>query len=349
MSYNARTFEFVAQVQRDPHDALRDVLYADERWREWATILMRSGKLNKELLAELWRVVLYFDHVLADYAGDPMPLGDSAVVVAGSGKETFKTFNVSTAASILAAAAGERVVKGVARSVSAVSGSADVLDALGIPVCLDPMGLPEALDRNGIAFVSYAAFCPTYAARYDGVFPFLTPFSFFMPISVLGVRASAFVYGIAHRDVELAAEMIHTTRPDLPSGVVVASDIAPGEIMDEHAGYGISHTARFNRGRVSVFRGSYGAAPAAWKAAVGQRDDHAANAGVLVSALTPNGCRFCAELVERNAALILTARQEQPDEMAALARVREARISGRAARLLSRLQEHHTEVKQCVS
>lgn len=349
MSHEARSFEFVARVQHEPLDSLREVLHANDRWREWATILMRSGRLDKEFLTELWREILEFDHVLADYADDPLPLDGSAVVVAGSGKETFKTFNVSTAASILAAAAGERVVKGVARSVSAVSGSADVLDVLDIPVSLDPMGVPEALDRDGISFVSYAAFCPTYAARYDGVFTFLTPLSFFMPISVLAVRASAFVYGIAHRDVALAAEAIRATRPDLSNGVVVASEITPGEIMDEDAGYGISHTARLSCGRVSAFQGSYKAPPLAWKAAVAQRADHEANAGALLASLTPDGCRFCAELVERNAALILTAQQEKPDEMAALARVREARVSGRATQLLSRLQQHHTEVQQCAS
>jgi anthranilate phosphoribosyltransferase len=338
------TAYLIEEASGAPHTALRELLYADERWRDWARVLMRAGVLKRDLLAQLWRVVLEFDPVLAEYAVNPLPIGEPAVLVAGSGKETFQTFNVSTAAGILAAAAGARVVKGVSHSVSAVSGSADVLDQLGIPITSNPLRVQEPLDRHGIAFVSYAAFCPTYAGRYDGVFPFLTPFSFFMPVSVLGVRASAFVYGIAHRDVVLAAEAIHAMRPDLARGLVVATDIASGETMDEYAGYGISHTARLNRGRVSVFRGEHKPPPVSWKTAVAHRDNHRANADMLAAALRSEGSHSGTELVERNAALILTAPQEQPDEIAALARVREARISGGAAQLLSRLQAQNTEV-----
>lgn len=115
---------------------------------------------------------------------------DGTVIVAGSGKESFKTFNVSTAASILAAAAGAKVVKGVSRSVSAVSGAADVLDALGVVATGRPEHVAELTEQVGIAFVSYAAFCPSYAGRYDGVFRDLSPFSFFMPSSVASSRRS---------------------------------------------------------------------------------------------------------------------------------------------------------------
>lgn len=169
----------------------------DDRWRTWARELINMYELSPNLISGLWREVLDFDRTLASYVTEPIPLDVPAVIVAGSGKETFKTFNVSTAASILAAATGAYVVKGVSRSVSAVSGSADVLDVLGLPISDMPDTVPRTLERDRITFISYSAFCPTYAGRYDGVFPFLSPFSFFMPVAVLGVRASSFVYGIA--------------------------------------------------------------------------------------------------------------------------------------------------------
>src|SRR5260370_6711572 len=176
----------------------------DQRWRSWAQELIGMNEMSPQLISGLWREVLDLAWTLAGAVAEPIPLGAPAVVVAGSGKETFKTFNVSTAASILAAASGAYVVKGVSHSVSAVSGSADVLDTLGLPTSDTPDTVSRRLERDRIAFISYSAFCPTYAGRYHGVFPFLSPFSFFMPVAVLGVRASCFLSRIAHPNVSLA-------------------------------------------------------------------------------------------------------------------------------------------------
>jgi anthranilate phosphoribosyltransferase len=335
---------FGRQAAASSVTALREFLRSsgdacDERWQTWARGLLATNQLNVELLASFWREVLDFDPVLAGYIAEPLEVRVPAVIVAGSGKETFKTFNVSTAASILAAAAGAYVVKGVSRSVSAVSGSADVLDQLGLPVTDNPNDVPSVLEHDHIAFVSYAAFCPTYAGRYDGVFPFLSPFSFFMPVAVLGVRAAGFVYGIAHPDVSLVAAALRDVRPDLGRGVIVSTELGPEEVMDERAGYGISYTAELQGGSVHVFRGAHPPAPEHWRAAVAHRDSHAANAELLLSSLAPSGCAACADLVERNAAMILLAsRPEYLDEAAALIHVRNIRLAGAALQLLTQLR-----------
>lgn len=203
------------------------------RWRAWSKDLMRTGQLSVPLLASLWDAVLDFDPVLNSYIASPVAVPDRAVIVAGSGKETFKTFNVSTAASLLAASTGVPVVKGVSHSVSAVSGAADVLKALSVPTVTQPDAVAEAVEADNVAFISYAAFCPSYAARYDGVFSVLSPFSFFMPVVVLAVGASRFVYGLARSDVPLAAATLRAVRPKLDTGFVVATGICPDKIMDE--------------------------------------------------------------------------------------------------------------------
>lgn len=239
----------MGEAEARPASSLRELLrtttaWADEQWRMWADGLVASSTLSSSLLTGLWREVCDFDPVLAASVAEPLPVPERTVIVAGSGKETFKTFNVSTAASILAAAAGARVVKGVSRSVSAVSGAADVLDALEVPTATSPAAVPGQIDNVGISFVSYATFCPSYAGRYDGVFHQLSPFSFFMPVAALAVRGAAFVYGLAHPDVRLAATTITLVRPELATGSVVATELTVDGVMDERAPFGLTHTAR---------------------------------------------------------------------------------------------------------
>ncbi|HEX5567657.1 MAG TPA: hypothetical protein VFY14_12160 [Streptomyces sp.] len=314
----------------------------NHRWRAWAQTLADDQDLSADDLRGLWDVILSFDRTLALRVRRPTPLAGPAVVVAGSGKESFKTFNVSTAAAILAAAAGAKVVKGVSASVSAVSGSADILPALGIPVVGDPDDVPRELDRRGLVFVPYATFCPVYADRYDGVFSSLTPFSFFVPASVLAVGATAFVYGVADTRVGLAARAIAAARPDIPRGTVVSTVLGPGAVMDERAPFGLNHRADLDERRITVSITRRPVMPDAWAASVRHRSDHSANANQVVAALSPDGprgCRASAQLVEHNAALVLWEYHGRNlSEAEALARVRSARQEGRAAALLKTLQ-----------
>ncbi len=71
----------------------------------------------------------------------------------GTGGDHSGTFNLSTAAAVVAAAAGASVAKHGNRSVSSRSGSADVLEALGVNLGLDPLDLGRVLQDVGIAFL----------------------------------------------------------------------------------------------------------------------------------------------------------------------------------------------------
>jgi len=71
----------------------------------------------------------------------------------GTGGDAAHTFNVSTCAAFVAAAAGAKVAKHMGRSVSSSSGSAEVLEALGANIALTPAQTGEAIEKVGLGFM----------------------------------------------------------------------------------------------------------------------------------------------------------------------------------------------------
>jgi len=183
------------------------------------------------------------EHVLA-----VKPKREDLVDTAGTGGDNAHTLNISTAAALVAAAAGAGVAKHGNRAVSSSSGSADVLEALGFSLELPPERIEQSIDELGFGFL----FAPThhpamkYAAPVRRELATRTVFNVLGPLTnpagaraqVVGVFAPDLVPTIAAVLAELGAHrafVVHGAGgiDELsPAGPNLVAEVVDGEVVE---------------------------------------------------------------------------------------------------------------------
>jgi anthranilate phosphoribosyltransferase len=115
-----------------------------------ATALLMGLRVKKETVGEITAAA----QVMREFA-TPVhtPYPEQLLDMCGTGGDGSRTFNISTAAMFVAAAAGVKIAKHGGRSASSSSGSADVLEALGANLELSPKQVAECIENVGIGFM----------------------------------------------------------------------------------------------------------------------------------------------------------------------------------------------------
>ncbi|CAN5169635.1 anthranilate phosphoribosyltransferase [soil metagenome] len=169
-----------------------------------------------------------------------------ALDIVGTGGDRFGTVNVSTMASIVCAASGVPVVKHGNRAASSLSGSSDVLSALGLNLGLESDDVSRVLAEAGITFAFAAKFHPGFrhAATVRSELGIPTVFNYLGPL-VNPARPEASVVGVAQLDrVPLFVGVFQTRGA---TALVVRGD----DGLDELTTTGHSHIWEVSRGAVT--------------------------------------------------------------------------------------------------
>ncbi len=156
-------------------------------------------RVKKETVGEITAAA----QVMREFA-TPVSVPDKAHLVdlCGTGGDGQHTFNISTTAMFVAAAAGARVAKHGGRSVSSSTGSADVLEALGAAINLQPVQVAQSLQDTGIGFM--------FAPNHHGAMKHAAPVR-----KELGIRTLFNILGPLTNPAGAPNQLMGVFHPDL--------------------------------------------------------------------------------------------------------------------------------------
>jgi anthranilate phosphoribosyltransferase len=199
-----------------PQDALTRVIEHREIFHDEMTSLMRQimgGEVSPVMIAAIVIGLRVKKESIGEIAAAAQVMRELSTKVTvgnathlvdtcGTGGDGAHTFNISTAAMFVAAAAGARIAKHGGRSVSSQSGSADVLEALGVNISLTPEQVGQCIDEVGIGFM----FAPNHHSAMKHAAPVRRE---------LGVRTLFNILGPLTNPANAANQVLGVFHPDL--------------------------------------------------------------------------------------------------------------------------------------
>jgi anthranilate phosphoribosyltransferase len=263
-----------------------------------------------------------------------LPPGPPAVDVVGTGGDASGSFNLSTGAALLVAAAGVRVVKHGNRSVSSRSGSADLLEALGLPLPLDERAAGECLAATGFTFL----FAPHYHPAMKEVAPVRRALGVRTVFNLLGplTNPAEPPFSLIGAYSAEAAKLMAETLAGMPIERVFVIHGEPG--WDEATPVGPFELYDVRPGRVArELRDPRDLGLARCTAADLSGGDAAHNAAGLRAVFEGRDRGPHRDALVLNAALALEVTGAATSAAAGVAAAREALERGDAARLLARI------------
>jgi len=167
-------------TREQAHAVFTDALRADTPpvlFGAFLTALAQRGETAEEITGAA-------DALRASMAPFEASGVEDAIDTCGTGGDGLGTFNISTAAALVACAAGARVVKHGNRNLTSRCGSADLLEAAGIPMGLDPRASARVFEEVGITFLFAPTFHPTmrFAAPVRSALGIRTVFNYLGPV-----------------------------------------------------------------------------------------------------------------------------------------------------------------------
>src|SRR6202171_1019542 len=199
-----------------PQDALVRVIEHREIFHEEMLSLMRqimSGEVSPTLIAAITSALRVKKEAIDETAAaaqvmrefsTKVEVGDHAHLLdtCGTGGDSAHTYNISTATVFVAAPAGAKVAKHGGRSVSSKSGSADILEALGVNLNLTPAQVAQCIDQTGVGFM----FAPNHHSAMKHAAPVRRE---------LGVRTLFNILGPLTNPAGAGNQLIGVFHPDL--------------------------------------------------------------------------------------------------------------------------------------
>jgi len=311
-------------------EALFEHKMSDEQMREFLLSLTLNTDTPSSMIATAAEVMKR--HALAlDVAPE---LKSKLIDVVGTGGDKSGSFNVSSTVSILLAACGAYVAKHGNRSITSKSGSADVLEHLGVKLDLSLDNSAKLLEETGFTFL--------FAQYHHPAMKFIMPIRRSIPektiFNILGpltnpVGLSKILLGVF--DEVFVPKMAEAARElGMTSAIVVSSR----EKMDEISISDITYAGRLNNNAIEYFEidpQSFGIKKAPFEAILG--GDVEKNAAIFRDVLTNRATDPQRDMVLINAAYALIADGMARDVQEALEIARDGLLSGKAAEKLKQI------------